>query len=88
MSIHGGDLGGGEAQHLEQQQRGALVAGQVLQRGDERELDGLALLVAAPGASGYGLSQATSVSGASPTHRVLAGRSEVDGQRAPAAAGR
>src|SRR3712207_8221324 len=40
-----GDLHRGEAQHLEEQQRRPLVARQVLQRGDERQLDGLALLV-------------------------------------------
>ena len=40
------DLGGREAENLEEQQRRPLVARQVLQRGDEGELDGFALLVA------------------------------------------
>ena len=37
-----------EAEHLAQDQHGALVGRQVLQRGDEGQLDALALLVAAP----------------------------------------
>jgi alkyl hydroperoxide reductase subunit AhpC len=43
---HLGRLLGGEAQHFAQQQGGALVGRQVLQRGDERQLDRLLLLVA------------------------------------------
>ena len=42
------DLARREAEHLAQDQRGALVGRQVLQRGDERQLDALALLVASP----------------------------------------
>ena len=39
----------GEAEHVAQDQHGALARRQVLQRGDERELDALALLVAGLG---------------------------------------
>ena len=45
-----GGLLGGEAEHLAQDQHGALVGRQVLERGDERQLDALALLVAGLGA--------------------------------------
>ena len=41
-----GDLAGREAEHLAQDQHGALVGRQVLERRDERQLDALALLVA------------------------------------------
>ena len=47
-------LGGGEAEDLAQDQHRALGGGQVLERGDERQLDALALLVAELGV-GVGL---------------------------------
>ena len=68
-----GDLGGREAEHVAQDQHRALARGQVLERGDERELDALALLVARLGParpsaipaipSGSGSSQTDSASG-------------------------
>ena len=62
-----GDLGAGPAEHVAQDQHGALAAGQPLDRGQQRELHALALRVAggrverpaaaasADSASGYGL---------------------------------
>ena len=44
-----GHLARGEPEHLAEDQRGALVRGQVLERGGERELDALAPLVAGLG---------------------------------------
>ena len=44
-----GDLAAREAEHVAQDQHGALARRQVLERGDERELDALALLVASLG---------------------------------------
>ena len=41
-----GHLAGAELEHVAQDQHGALPRWQVLERGDERELDGLVLLVA------------------------------------------
>ena len=47
-----GDLGAREAEHLAEDQHRALARGQVLERGDERELDALALLVGEAGVAG------------------------------------
>ena len=83
---HRGDLGGGEAEHLEEQERRPLVARQVLQGRDERQLHRLALLGARRRARrGTGPSQATSVTGTSPAVTRVARGPEVDGQRAAAA---
>ena len=43
---HGGDLGGREAEHVEQEECCSLIAGQVLQGGDEGQLDSFAMLIA------------------------------------------
>ena len=63
---------GREVEHLAQDQHRALVGRQVLQRGDERQLDALAQLVARlgagepvvePGSSGYGSTHTDSITG-------------------------
>ena len=93
-----GDLACREAEHVAQDQHRALARRELLERGDERQLDALALLVArlrrgepssSPRlASGYGSSQTDSSSGGSVPSCGSAGRPVVDGQHRASAAAR